>query len=129
MVGHAAALLLLAYATTYWMVVAFATLHGLAWGTRGPLMAAIRADYFGSGSFGMISGISSMVVMLGMIAGPLVAGILADRTGSYVMGFTVLAVLAALGSIFFLLARRPTPPDIASQRAPAASAAVTAPTS
>ena len=128
MVGHAAALLLLAYATSYWMVVAFAMLHGLAWGTRGPLMAAIRADYFGSGSFGMISGISSMVVMLGMIAGPLVAGILADRTGSYVMGFTVLAVLAALGSIFFLLARRPTPPD-AQRRAPVPIAAATAPTS
>jgi MFS family permease len=74
---------------------------------RGPLMAAIRADYFGSASFGMISGISSMVLMVGMMGGPLVAGILADRTGSYVPGFAVLALLAALGSVFFLLARRP----------------------
>ena len=129
MVGHAAALLLLAHASAYWMVVVFATLHGLAWGMRGPLMAALRADYFGSGSFGMISGISSMVVMLGMIAGPLVAGILADRTGSYVTGFTVLAVLASLGSIFFLLARRPEPPGAAQRRVPAPSAAATAPTS
>ena len=129
MVGHAAALLLLAHASAYWMVVVFATLHGLAWGMRGPLMAAIRADYFGSGSFGMISGISSMVVMLGMIAGPLVAGILADHTGSYVTGFTVLATLAALGSIFFLLARRPDPPGAAQRRVPAPSAAATAPTS
>lgn len=129
MVGHAAALLLLAHASAYWMVVVFAMVHGLAWGMRGPLMAAIRADYFGSGSFGMISGISSMVVMLGMIAGPLVAGILADRTGSYVIGFTVLATLAALGSIFFLLARRPDPPDPAQRPVPLASAAATAPTS
>jgi sugar phosphate permease len=128
MVAHAAAILLLAHATAYWMVVVFAMLHGLAWGTRGPLMAAIRADYFGSTSFGMISGISSMVVMLGMIVGPLVAGILADRTGSYVAGFTVLAVMAALGSIFFLLARRPTPPD-AQRRVPVPSAAATVPTS
>lgn len=129
MVAHAAAILLLAHATAYWMVVLFAVLHGLAWGTRGPLMAAIRADYFGSTSFGMISGISSMVVMFGMIVGPLVAGILADRTGSYVAGFTVLAVMAALGSIFFLLAVRPTPPDAAQRRAPAPSAAATAATS
>ena len=129
MVGHAAALLLLAHASAYWMVMVFAILHGLAWGMRGPLMAAIRADYFGSGSFGMISGISSMVVMLGMIAGPLVAGILADRTGSYVTGFTVLAVLASLGSIFFLLARRPEPPGPAQRRVAAPSAAATAPTS
>jgi PGF-CTERM protein len=48
-----------------------------------------------------------MVLMVGMMGGPLVAGILADRTGSYVPGFTVLAGLAALGSGFFLLARRP----------------------
>jgi MFS family permease len=70
-------------------------------------MAAIRADYFGSASFGMISGLSSMIVMLGMIVGPLVAGILADRTGSYVPGFVVLALLAALGSVAFILARPP----------------------
>jgi sugar phosphate permease len=110
MLGHAAALLLLAAATAYWMVIAFAALHGLAWGTRGPLMAAIRADYFGSAAFGAISGASSMVTMLGMMGGPLVAGMLADRTGSYRLGFTVLAVLAALGSFCFLLARRPPPP-------------------
>jgi MFS family permease len=107
MLGHAVGLVVLALATAFWMVLAFAVLHGLAWGMRGPLMAAIRADYFGSASFGMISGISSMVLMLGMMGGPLVAGILADRTGSYVPGFAVLAGLAALGSIFFLLARRP----------------------
>ena len=70
MVGHAAALLLLAMASAYWMVIAFAVLHGLAWGTRGPLMAAIRADYFGSAAFGTISGASSMVAMLGMMGGP-----------------------------------------------------------
>ena len=56
MLGHATALLLLAAASAYWMVVAFAMLHGLSWGTRGPLMAAIRADYFGSSAFGTISG-------------------------------------------------------------------------
>jgi MFS family permease len=107
MLGHAVGLVVLALATAFWMVLTFAILHGLSWGMRGPLMAAIRADYFGSASFGMISGISSMVLMVGMMGGPLVAGILADRTGSYVPGFTVLAGLAALGSGFFLLARRP----------------------
>ncbi len=107
MLGHAVALVILAVATAFWMVCAFAMLHGLAWGMRGPLMAAIRADYFGSASFGMISGLSSMIVMLGMIGGPLVAGILADRTGSYTPGFVLLAALAALGSIAFILARPP----------------------
>jgi len=116
MAGHAAALLFLAVANAFWMVLAFAVLHGLAWGVRGPLMAAIRADYFGSAAFGMISGVSSTIVMLGMIAGPLIAGILADRTGSYAAGFTLLAGLAAVGSVFFVLA---TPPVRRADAAPA----------
>ncbi|PYM95344.1 MAG: hypothetical protein DME04_05210 [Candidatus Rokuibacteriota bacterium] len=110
MVAHAAGLLLLASATALSAVAAFAALHGLAWGIRGPLMSAIRADYFGSAAFGTITGISSMVVMFGMVGGPIIAGILADRTGSYELGFRILAGLAALGSIFFVLARRPSPP-------------------
>jgi sugar phosphate permease len=109
MLGHASALMVLALAAAFWMVLAFAVLHGLSWGMRGPLMAAIRADYFGSASFGMISGVSSMVIMFGMMLGPLVAGILADRTGSYVPGFSVLASFAAAGSLAFALARRPGP--------------------
>jgi MFS family permease len=117
MLAHAAALLLLATATTFWMVLAFAVLHGLAWGMRGPLMSAIRADYFGSLAFGTITGISSMIAMIGMMAGPLVAGMLADRTGSYVPGFSVLAALAAVGSVFFVLARRPTLPRAGERRA------------
>jgi len=109
MVGHAIALLVLAYASAYWMVLAFAVLHGLSWGMRGPLMAAIRADYFGSASFGTITGVSSMIVMFGMILGPLVAGVLSDRTGSYVPGFSLLAALAAAGSVAFARAKRPAP--------------------
>jgi cyanate permease len=48
-----------------------------------------------------------MIVMIGMMSGPLVAGILADLTGSYVPGFIALAGMAAVGSVFFALARRP----------------------
>jgi MFS family permease len=110
MVAHAAGLLLLAHASAFWMLIAFAVIHGAAWGIRGPLMSAIRADYFGAASFGMISGISSMVLMVGMMGGPLVAGILADRTGSYVPGFHILAALAALGSVFFVFATPPRAP-------------------
>jgi sugar phosphate permease len=69
MLGHAAALALLAFASAFWMVLAFAVLHGLAWGARGPLMAAIRADYFGSAAYGTITGVSSTIVMFGMMAG------------------------------------------------------------
>ena len=110
MVGHMIGLLLLTYATSRWMIWLFVPFHGLAWGIRGPLMQALRADYFGSTSFAKIMGLSSMIVMLGMMAGPLVAGILADATDSYRTGFTVLALMAGAGMIFFVLATPPTPP-------------------
>ncbi|MSQ35881.1 MAG: MFS transporter [Dehalococcoidia bacterium] len=114
MVMHAAALLLLAFATNGLMVVAFAVLHGWAWGTRGPLMQAIRADYFGTTNFGKIMGVSLLIVTVGSTIGPLLAGLLADRTGDYRAGFTVLAIGALLGSGFFIGARRPRPPHPAA---------------
>jgi MFS family permease len=108
MVAHASGLLLVAHATSLAMVLGFALLHGWAWGTRGPLMVAMRADYFGASSFGTIMGFSSLIVMMGMMAGPLVAGYMADRSGNYESGLSVLAIAALLGSVFFLLA---TPPE------------------
>ena len=110
MLGHMSGLLFLTYATGPAMIVAYAILHGTAWGLRGPFMHAIRADYFGRSAIGMILGLSSMIVVIGQIGGPMIAGILADMTGNYRAGFTTLALLAGLGSAFFLLAKRPARP-------------------
>ena len=110
MFGHAIGLYALAFGSGLFWVLFFAVVHGTAWGMRGPLMQAIRADYFGRKSFGVIMGFSSLIIMFGNVAGPLVAGITADATGSYRIGFTVMATLAGLGSIFFALATKPSPP-------------------
>ena len=109
MVAHAAGLLLVTFASSFLMVLAFTALHGLAWGTRGPLMVALRADYFGASSFGTIMGFSSLIVMLGMSGGPVFAGLMADLYGNYEVGLSVLAGLALLGSLCFLAATAPTP--------------------
>jgi len=108
---HAVGMVLLAHASNGLMVAAFVVIHGSAWGMRGPQMAALRADYFGRKSFGQIMGISNMIVILGAVAGPLIAGYMYDRTGDYQLGFDVLALLAGLGSVFFAIARRPKPRD------------------
>ncbi|MBI3376497.1 MAG: MFS transporter [Betaproteobacteria bacterium] len=110
MLGHMGGLLFLTYATNVAMVVTYALLHGTAWGLRGPMMQALRADYFGRSSIGMILGLSFMIVVIGQVGGPMIAGILADMTGNYRAGFTTLALLAGLGSVFFLLAKRPRRP-------------------
>ena len=110
MLMHMAGLLLLTYAANVAMVLAFAILHGAGWGLRGPFMQAIRADYFGRSAIGMILGLSFMIIVVGQVGGPMLAGLFADMTGSYRTGFTILALLAGLGSLFFVVARKPERP-------------------
>ena len=107
MLGHAFGFMLLAFASNVGMVVGFALLHGVGWGTRGPLMVALRADYFGATSYGTIMGFSSLISMLGMALGPVVAGLMADVFGDYVAGFALLASGSLLGAALFGMAKRP----------------------
>jgi MFS family permease len=82
-------------------------------------MGAIRADYFGRTSYGAILGTSSLITMFGSIIGPVVAGVLADETGNYELGFTLLAVLSGMGSVFFLMAKRPVKAPVEAPSLPA----------
>lgn len=111
MVSHTVALLILAFSTQLPMILLFTMLHGLAWGIRGPLMVALRADYFGPSSFGTIMGFSSLIVMLGMSIGPIYAGYMADLQGDYIIAFSTLGLGALAGSLCFAFARPPTHPD------------------
>jgi sugar phosphate permease len=110
MIGHMVGMVLISHATTTPIVILGSVIHGLAWGARGPQMAAIRAEYFGRASFGKIMGVSNALIIIGTIAGPMIAGYLYDTTGSYQLGFDILAGLSGGGSIFFVLAKRPKPP-------------------
>jgi sugar phosphate permease len=112
MLGHASGFMLLAFATNLGMIFGFALLHGLGWGVRGPLMVAMRADYFGAASFGTIMGFSSLIAMFGMALGPVIAGAMADVFGNYVAGFALLATGSALGAVLFGIAKRPARPSL-----------------
>jgi MFS family permease len=110
MVGHTAALLILATATTAAAVVAFAVLQGTAWGFRGPLMTPIRADYFGRRAIATLEGFAAMVTTVGLTMGPIIAGIIADRTGDYRLSFLFIAAMTTIGIFCFGLAARPRLP-------------------
>ena len=111
MAGHMVGFLFLAFAKDASFIWMFVVLHGLAWGLRSPLMGGLRADYFGSTAFGQIMGYSSVILTVGIVGGPLLAGFLADVTGSYRAGFTALTALAGCGLAFFALASPPLPPE------------------
>jgi len=118
MVGHCVALVLMATAGSGIFVAVAAAVHGRAWGVRGPLMMAIRADFYGMRNFGKIMGYSSVIVMIGPLLGPALAGGLNDHFGSYREAFMVVGILTGMSTVFFLLARKPPLP----QRAHAAHA-------
>ncbi len=109
MCAHGVGLLVLTWTGGSIAIGAFVVLHGLAWGSRGPQMQAIRADYFGTTHFASIMGWSSIIITVGTVSGPLLAGILADSTGDYRLGFTIIAGLAFAGNIFWALASPPAP--------------------
>ena len=110
MCAHATGLLLMTWIESSVTIGAFVVLHGLAWGSRGPQMQAIRADYFGSTHFAGIMGWAAIIALSGMIIGPLVAGIFADLNGNYRLGFTLVAVFALAGNAFWAFASPPPEP-------------------
>ena len=117
MLMHAGGLLVLTYATGPVILAISVLVHGTAWGLRGPFMQAMRADYFGRSSIGMIIGMSSLITVFGNIGGPIIAGVFADWTGNYRAGFTLLAIVAGLGSLFFVFAKPPHITDAESRSA------------
>jgi MFS family permease len=103
---------LVAFATVsgFGLVMAAAIVHGIAWGLRGPVMTAMRADYFGVGSFGTIMGWSAGFVSIGLVVGPLLVTAVADGPGGYPAAFLVLAAVTAAGAVAFVVLRRPRVP-------------------
>ena len=70
-------------------------------------MVAIRADYFGTKSFGKIFGISSLVVMFGTIIGPIICGLVVDYYGIYKKAFISIGLISYIGAALFYFARKP----------------------
>ena len=116
MLGHGAGMAVLAFSTSVPAITLAIALHGVAWGMRGPLMMAIRADYFGLRSLGQIAGWSNIITAGGSIIGPVYAGIMYDRQGSYDLAFLTLGAITAAGALIFILARRPPRPTRAAAR-------------
>ena len=106
---QAGGVLILVIAQTLPMFYLFGILFGAGFGGRNPLTVAIRADYFGTGSFSKILGFSTVPMnLLLLIASPF-AGWMYDRYGTYDLAFLILAGLNLIGALCFLVAARPRP--------------------
>ena len=87
-----------------WMLFLFAVIYGFAHGGFFTVMSPTLAEFFGTGSHGLLFGIVLFSGTLGGAIGPLLAGYIFDKTASYQIIFVVLTVLAVVGFmlIFFL---------------------------
>ena len=108
LVGHASALFLLGIADSYTEVVAAVVVQGVAWGVRSPLTTVLRGDYFGRKYFAAITGISSIVLMIGLIVGPILTAFLTDNYG-YQSAFIIMGFCALPGVVLFAALRNPQP--------------------
>jgi len=85
-----------------------AGLFGLGIGAIMMLLPMAWADYFGRESYGAIRGVALSMQVTAQAAGPLVSGLLRDRSGHYTDSLLLFGGLAALAVVAALAARRPT---------------------
>jgi cyanate permease len=63
------------------------------------------AEFAGREMAGRVTGISSALVMLAVVAGPPTFGYIVDRTGSYQIAWQLLAVIAIIAAVSILFVR------------------------
>ncbi len=107
---QAAGIFLLAGITEAWMIVPFLALFAVGFGGPIPLRSALQADYFGLGSLGSIQGALMFMTTIGGFLGPIFLGALVDMTGTYHLGWVILAVICALGVPLTLMMPQPLTP-------------------
>lgn len=97
----------LSRATSRTDVYLFAIFMGSGFGLSYIIGMSMVADYYGAKAFSTILGVLSPIFMVLGSFGPLTAGIIYDRTGSYSLTFKGLIILMLLASVLILFARIP----------------------
>jgi sugar phosphate permease len=96
-------ILLLYFAASPGIVYLFAFIFGIGLGGDYMIIPLMAAELFGVKVMGRVMGLVLIVDGLGEAFGPILAGAIRDRTGSYSMGFTALIVLSVMGTLAIAL--------------------------
>ncbi len=89
-------------------------LYGFAIGGTIPLQETVWASYFGRIHLGEIRAVAMPFSIVFSAGGPLLAGALYDRTGSYESAFLTFAAFSVVGTALVLMARPPVRPGVAA---------------
>lgn len=106
--GGTFVLLLLNLGSPPWLLYLFVFLFGCGWAVLAPTNMSVSADLFQGRSYGLIYGSIESVSGLAQAIGPWLAGLVFDRTGSYLpaLMFGTAASLAAIPFIWSAAPRK-----------------------
>ena len=116
LLAMAGGILLLAGAHDVESAMAYAVCYGFFFGVVVSLMQVVYADYFGRQQLGVITGSFQPVQLAMNAAGPLIAGIWYDRTGSYTGSFFLFSLLFLLAALALVFAPYPPRPETLAVR-------------
>jgi MFS family permease len=98
-------------ATNLWMIYVCAAFYGFFYGGVVPLVPGLTGHLFGTRSLSQLIGIVSGIGIGVGSLGPVIAGLVFDKTGSYAISFILAAGTLVIAGILAILVRSP-------QRAP-----------
>lgn len=99
-------IILLYWASAPGLIYVFAIIFGIGLGGDYMIIPLMAAELFGVRVMGRVMGLVLTVDGLGEASGPILAGALRDKTGSYTLGFTALIILSVIGTIAVALLPR-----------------------
>ena len=107
MLGQAVGVLLLLRADSMFDGLVYATWNGLFFGAAVTMVQVIYPDYFGRRELGLIRGAFQPISLTFNAAGPLVAGLWFDGTGTYTGSFLLIFCFLIAGAVALALAPYP----------------------
>jgi MFS family permease len=90
-------------------LMAVGPVFGFSYGTIGIMLTTIMGNYYGPETFPKINGVLAPIATATSAIIPVVAGVIADRTGSYDLVFIFIGFLLLGGFICAILIKPPTP--------------------
>ena len=103
---QAVGLVLFVNLASVWLAIAGSFFYGVGSGGVIPVRSALQADLFGARNFGTIQGGLRLLATAGGIAGPILAGWIADVQGSYRLFYYVCVGALALAALFTVMLRQ-----------------------
>jgi MFS family permease len=97
--GQAVAFILLVFTSSLWAFYVIAVLLGFCFSASTPVRQAMAPPLFGLKSIGAVLGFAYLAWSVGAVAGPFLAGLIHDRTGSYHLAFILAAALLLIAMV------------------------------